>query len=110
MSEESDEKICLFCLETKRGRRQHLPIEFRDLFVCKCIFQSHGECMMKWHIHCPEDLQCPICRVKLVVPRQEQLIMYEEVANTGLKKVLYYFTVYSFSVILVFIFFTLFKA
>ncbi len=57
MTTEQEEKVCLFCLETRKGRRQHTPIEFKGLFPCECIFQSHAECIIKWQIHCLQDSQ-----------------------------------------------------
>ncbi len=100
MTSDSEEETCMFCLETKRGRRQHLPIEFKGLFVCECIFQSHAECIIKWQIHCGEDdLQCPICRVQIVLPEHilvnRQMIIYQPPAPyDGIKKMMFYFFVY----------------
>jgi len=86
METEQEEKVCLFCLETRKGRRQHTPIEFKGLFPCECIFQSHAECIIKWQIHCLDELQCPICRVHLVVPEDEvmlgAIILYHPVDPT----------------------------
>lgn len=74
MTLEQEEKICLFCLESRKGRRQHLAIEFKGLFPCECVFQSHAECIIKWQLHCLDELQCPICRVYLIVPDEEPLL------------------------------------
>ncbi len=96
MTTEQEEKICLFCLETRKGRRQHTPIEFKGLFPCECIFQSHAECIIKWQIHCLDELECPICRVNLIVPEEEvmlgAIILYQPVhptASFGKKFVLF---------------------
>jgi hypothetical protein len=67
MPSEQHEKVCLFCLEPKKGRRNHRAIEFKGLFSCACIFQSHAECIIKWQLHCLDEIQCPICRVHLIV-------------------------------------------
>lgn len=87
MTIEQEEKICLFCLETKKGRRNHKPIEFNGLFSCECIFQSHAECILKWQIHCLDEIQCPICRVNLILPEEEHqfgaLILYHPVDSTS---------------------------
>ena len=98
MTTGEEEKICLFCLETKKGRRQHNPIEFKGLFPCECIFQSHAECIIKWQIHCFDDIQCPICRVHLDVDEEDQaiaIILYhpQPASPAHLKKILYYFFV-----------------
>ncbi len=86
---ESDEKVCMFCLETKRGRRRHhYPIEFKKLFVCDCVFQSHAECIIKWQIHCLDEIQCPICRVHIIVPPGQQIILIPEEQGIPLKKIL----------------------
>jgi hypothetical protein len=91
-----EEKICLFCLETRKGRRQHTPIEFKGLFPCECIFQSHSECIIKWQIHCLDDIECPICRVHLIVPEDQvmvgAIVLYQPVdlsAAIGKKFVLF---------------------
>jgi hypothetical protein len=101
MTSEEEEKVCMFCLELKKGRRQHKPIEFKKLFACDCIFQSHAECIIKWQISCGEDdLQCPICRVKLIVPEDyyddRALVVYHAPQQLeSIKKILVYFLLYS---------------
>ena len=108
MTSEEEEKVCLFCFEVKKGRRQHYPIEFKKLFACDCIFQSHAECIIRWQITCGDnDLQCPICRVKLIVPEQygenRILIVYQPPQPyQNFKKIVLYCMVYTG---IVFIFF-----
>ena len=95
---ESDEKVCMFCLETKKGRRrQHFPIEFKKLFVCDCVFQSHAECIIKWQIHCLDEIQCPICRVHIIVPPEvrEQEVQREVAHIVREKKLLFFLLIYS---------------
>ena len=102
--------MCLFCLEVKKGRRQHIPIEFKKLFACDCIFQSHAECIIRWQITCGEnDLQCPICRVKLIVPEEycddRILIVYQPPQPlNSFKKIILYFMVYTVFVFFLFFF------
>ncbi len=103
----------MFCLELKKGRRQHHPIEFKKLFVCDCIFQSHAECIMRWQITCGEnDLQCPICRVKLIVPdaveyNRALIIFQAPDQNETIKKILVYFFIYTGFVLFIFFLFQL---
>ncbi len=110
MTSEAEEKVCLFCLEVKKGRRQHFPIEFKKLFACDCIFQSHAECIIRWQITCGEhDLQCPICRVRLIVPEDHYtdriLIVYQQPQPfESLKKIVVYFLLYSSFVFVLFYF------
>lgn len=106
MTIEQEEKVCLFCLEPKKGRR--LPIEFKDLFPCECIFQSHGECILKWQVHCLDDIQCPICRAHLIISEEEHhfgaLVVYHPVDSTGIigKKFVFYAFIYIFSILTLF--------
>lgn len=110
MEAEQEEKICLFCLEPRKGRRQHKCIEFQGLFPCACIFQSHAECIIKWQIHCLDDIQCPICRVHIIAPPEEEegfqgaLIIYQPMpANREiLKKICMFFGLYILAVLLLF--------
>ncbi len=106
--ESDDEKVCMFCLERKKGRREHLPIEFKGLFVCHCIFQSHAECIIKWQIHCgEEDIQCPICRTKIVIPRGEtRIVPYVEPDGQylAIKKAIRFLFFYILSVLLFVVF------
>lgn len=110
MATEQEEKVCLFCLETKKGRRQHLPIEFHGLFPCECIFQSHSECIIKWQIHCLDDIQCPICRSHLIVPEDDTIVgaiilfQPQPASPAHLKKIVYYFFLYVLCVVLLFTF------
>jgi hypothetical protein len=110
MITEQEEKICLFCLETKKGRKQHKSIEFKALFPCECIFQSHAECIIKWQIHCLDEIQCPICRVHLIVPEEEHhvgaLVVYHPVDPTGAigKKFIFFAFFYVLSILILFTF------
>lgn len=103
---ESDEKVCMFCLEVKRGkRRMQYPIEFKKLFVCDCIFQSHAECIIKWQLHCLDEIQCPICRVNIIVPPEA---VHREIARPDpIKKTLYFVIVYCLGTFLIFAFLSL---
>ncbi len=74
MTIQQEEKVCLFCLEEKKGRKQHIPIEFKGLFPCECVFQSHSQCIIQWQLHCLDELQCPICRVHFILPEEEELV------------------------------------
>ncbi len=113
MALEEEEKVCMFCLEVKKGRRQLKPIEFKKLFACDCIFQSHAECIIRWQISCGEnDLQCPICRVKLIVPEESYedhiLIVYQPPnPYEHFKKIVVYFLLYTGIVFFVFFAFSL---
>lgn len=110
METEQDEKVCLFCLEARKGRRQHKCIEFEGLFSCACIFQSHAECIIKWQIHCLDDIQCPICRVHIIgLPEDEEvfqgaLIVYEPMPTNAsiLKKIMMFMLLYVLAVLVLF--------
>lgn len=105
---EQEENICLFCLEVTKGRRLHLPIEFKGLFPCECVFQSHAECIIKWQIHCLDEIQCPICRTHLIVPEEEirmdAIIVYQPIHRIDAiaKKYLLFLSV---NIVFVFLFF-----
>jgi hypothetical protein len=111
MTTEQEENVCLFCLEARKGRRQHTPIEFKGLFPCECIFQSHAECIIKWQLHCFDEIQCPICRVHLIVPEEETqlqaiVLFHPPHHDTVLrKKILFYFMAYLLTVFFLFLLF-----
>ena len=108
MTAEQEEKVCLFCLETRKGRRQHKTIEFKALFPCECIFQSHGECIIQWQIHCLDEIQCPICRVHLLVSEEEHqfapVVAYHPLDPTGAigKKFVFFAFFYILSILVIF--------
>ena len=110
MTNEQEEKVCLFCLEPRKGRRQHTCIEFQGLFPCECIFQSHAECIIKWQIHCLDDIQCPICRTHIILPPEEQevfqgaILVYHPAGNNGymIKKIFVFIVLYVLTVLVLF--------
>ena len=105
---ESDEKVCMFCLETKRGRRRlHYPIEFKKLFVCDCVFQSHAECIIKWQIHCLDEIQCPICRVHIIVPPQIRAQEIQREEGITIKKTVYFVIIYCLAACVLFTIFSM---